>query len=123
MKTKIVLSLCVILLGLALAACNTPAPLPEAPTPIPTLIPATVPAPGAQNTPQPGVVLPKTAPVAADGQAIYAAKCAGCHGADGKGKVEGSRDFTDVDYLRAAAPVDFFAVVTNGSGEHAGVQG
>ncbi len=117
MKPRILLSLCVIVLGLALAACNTPAPLPNAPTPIPTLIPATMPAPGAQNTPQPGVVLPKTAPVAADGQAIFAEKCAGCHGEDGKGKVEGSRDFTDVDYLRAAAPVDFFAVVTNGKGK------
>ena len=116
MKSRIVLSLCVIVLGLALAACNTPAPLPEAPTPIPTLIPATMPAPGAQNTPQPGVVLPKTAPAAAEGEATYAEKCAGCHGPDGSGVVEGSRDFTDVDYLRAAAPVDFFAVVTNGSG-------
>ena len=117
MKARIVLSLCVIVLGLALAACSTPAPLPEAPTPIPTLIPATLPPPGAQNTPQPGVVLPKTAPVAANGAAVYTEKCAGCHGPDGTGVVEGSRDFTDVDYLRAAAPVDFFSVVTNGAGD------
>lgn len=117
MKARIVLSLCVIVLGLALAACSTPAPLPEAPTPIPTLIPATLPPPGAQNTPQPGVVLPRTAPVAANGEAIYAESCADCHGPDGAGVVEGSRDFTDVDYLRAAAPVDFYAVVTNGTGD------
>lgn len=116
MKTKILPTLCVILLGLILAACNTPAPLPEAPTRIPTLIPATMPAPDAGNTPQPGVVLPSSAPDAVAGLAVYQEKCATCHGPDGKGKVEGSRDFTDVSYMRGAAPVDFFAVVTNGSG-------
>ncbi len=118
MKTKILLSLCVILLSLALAACSHPPPLPEPPpTPIPTLIPATEPPPGAQNTPQPGVTLPTAPPDATAGLAVYQEQCAGCHGADGKGKVEGSRDFTDVDYMRGAAPVDFFAAVTNGKGD------
>lgn len=114
---KSLLPLCIILLGLVLAACNTPAPLPVAPTAIPTLIPATLPPPGAQNTPQPGVVLPVSAPDATAGLPIFAEQCASCHGADGAGQVEGSRDFTDVDYMRGAAPVDFFAVVTNGAGE------
>ncbi len=115
MNTRVWLSLCVLVL--VLAACNTPAPLPDAPTPIPTLVPATMPPPGAQNTPQPGVVLPKAAPVAADGQAIYSAQCASCHGDTGEGVVEGARNFTDVDYLRGSAPVDFYAVVTNGAGD------
>ena len=118
MKPKILLSLCVILLSLALTACSHPPPLPEPPpTPIPTLIPATEPPPGAQNTPQPGVTLPTTPPDATAGLAVYTEQCAGCHGADGKGKVEGSRDFTDVDYMRGAAPVDFFAAITNGKGK------
>lgn len=115
MKTRVWMSLCVLVM--VLAACNTPAPLPDAPTPIPTLVPATMPPPGAQNTPQPGVVLPKAAPVAADGQAIYTEQCASCHGAAGEGVVEGARNFTDVDYLRGSAPVDFYAVVTNGAGD------
>jgi mono/diheme cytochrome c family protein len=118
MKTKILLSLCVILLSLALAACGQPPPLPQpAPSPIPTLIPATEPPPGSQNTPQPGVTLPTAPPDATAGLAVYQAECASCHGADGASKVEGSRDFTDVDYMRGAAPQDFFAVVTNGKGD------
>lgn len=117
MKTKILLPLCVILLGLVLAACNTPAPLPEAPTPIPTLLAATLPAPGADNTPQPGAILPTTPPDATAGLTVFAEQCAGCHGADGAGKVEKSRNFTDVDYMHGAAPVDFFAVITNGAGD------
>lgn len=115
MNTRLWLSLCVLVM--VLAACNTPAPLPDAPTPIPTLVPATMPPPGAQNTPQPGVVLPNAAPVAAEGQAVYAAQCASCHGDTGKGVVEGARNFTDVDYMRGSAPVDFYAVVTNGAGD------
>lgn len=118
MKTKILLALCMILLSLALVACNHPPPLAAPPpTPIPTLIPATEPPPGAQNTPQPGVVLPTTPPDATAGLPIFAEQCAGCHGADGKGKVEGSRDFTDVDYMHGATPVDFFASITNGKGK------
>lgn len=118
MKTKILLCLCVIPLGLVLAACGAPPPLPQpAPSPIPTLIPATAPPPGVQDTPRPGVTLPSVPPDANAGLVVYQAKCASCHGADGASKVEGSRDFTDVDYMRAAAPQDFFAVVTNGKGD------
>jgi mono/diheme cytochrome c family protein len=62
-------------------------------------------------------VLPTTLPEATAGLPVYAGQCAGCHGADGKGKVEGSRDFTDVDYMRGATPVDFFASITNGKGD------
>jgi mono/diheme cytochrome c family protein len=118
MKTKILLPLCVILLALVLAACGHPPPLAAPPpTSIPTLIPATEPPPGAQNTPQPGVTLPTAPPDAVAGVAVFQEQCAGCHGADGKGKVEGSRDFTDVDYMRGATPVAFFASITNGKGK------
>ena len=124
MKTKILLSLCVILLSLVLAACSHPPPLPEPPpTPIPTLIPATEPPPGAQNTPQPGVTLPTSPPDATAGLAVFQEQCAGCHGADGKGKVEGSRNFTDVDYMRGAAPRRFLRGRHERQGRHARVQG
>ena len=46
MKRTIVLLALGVLILAALAACNTPQPLPVAPTPIPTLIPATMPEPG-----------------------------------------------------------------------------
>lgn len=116
MKTRFLLSIFIVLLALGLAACNTPQPLPVAPTGIPTLVPATLPPPDAGAQPAEGVVLPVSVPVAQAGEAIYQAKCAGCHGADGKGQVEKARDFSDVDYVRAAAPVDFFQAVTGGKG-------
>ena len=105
MKTRILLPTLVVLLALGLAACNTPQPLPIAPTVIPTLPPATLPAPESGAPKAPGVNFPVSAPSAAAGQAIFQAKCASCHGVDGKGQVENARDFTDVDYLAAAAPV------------------
>jgi mono/diheme cytochrome c family protein len=116
MKRIFVLLALGILILAALAACNTPQPLPVAPTPIPTLIPATLPAPGADAA-KPvaaGVVFPSAPPSQAAGEAVYKANCASCHGEDGKGKVDKARDFTDADYMRAAAPVDFFATVSGG---------
>jgi mono/diheme cytochrome c family protein len=64
-----------------------------------------------------GVSFPSAPPSAPDGANVYAASCATCHGADGKGVVEGARDFNDADYMRAAAPVDFYASITNGKGK------
>jgi len=116
MKTRFLFIGIIILSGLAVAACQSPAPLPVAPTPIATLIPATMPAPG-QPTAIPGleaVHFPTTPPSQAAGQAVFEANCAGCHGADGTGAVENSRDFTDGEYMRAAAPVAFYQSVTNG---------
>ena len=116
MKQIIILLALGVLILVALAACNTPQPLPEAPTPIPTLAPAPLPEPGAAAAKPvaPGVVLPSAPPSQAAGEAVYTAKCASCHGEDGKGKVDKSRDFTDLDYMRASAPVDFFATVSGG---------
>jgi cytochrome c oxidase cbb3-type subunit III len=99
-----------------IASCNTPQPLPVAPTAIPTLAPATLPPPGAP-TAVPGaaaISFPTAPPDANAADATYQGKCAGCHGADGKGAVQGARDFTDVDYMRAAAPVGFYSSITNG---------
>jgi len=107
------------LLALLLAGCNNPQPLPVAPTPIPTLPPATLP-PAVEPTARPelaGVSFPSDPPSAQDGAAVYSSNCATCHGTDGKGAVAGARDFNDADYMRAAAPADFYASITNGKGK------
>ncbi|MEJ5198014.1 MAG: c-type cytochrome [Anaerolineae bacterium] len=112
------------LLVLALAGCSTPQPLPVAPTKIPTLPPATLP-PAVTPTPRPaavGITFPASAPSAAAGEAIYAAKCATCHGADGKAQVAGARNFTDVDYIRAAVPAEFYRVITKGKEQMPGFE-
>jgi mono/diheme cytochrome c family protein len=64
-----------------------------------------------------GVSFPSEPPSAPDGAAVYSSNCATCHGAEGKGVVEGARDFNDADYMRAAAPSDFYASITNGKGK------
>lgn len=118
MKRALALLTLSVLVLMALAACNTPQPLPQAPTPIATLVPATVPAPGSEATAPNvvGVTFPVNAPSAAAGEAVYQAQCASCHGADGKGQVENARDFSDVDYVRAAVPVEFYRSVAGGKG-------
>lgn len=115
-RPKWLLPFFVLILAVGLVACNTPQPLPTAPTVIPTLPPATLPPPDTGAPAAPSVSLPVAAPVAAAGQTIYQAKCASCHGTDGNGVVEKARDFTDADYVRAAAPVAFFQAVTGGQG-------
>lgn len=123
MKTRFLLPALIVLLVLGLAACNTPQPLPVAPTVIPQLPPATVPPPDSGTRPAAeGVAFPVSAPDATAGQAIYQAQCAACHGADGQGQVENARDFSDIDYVRAAAPVDFYQAVTNGKGSMPGLK-
>jgi cytochrome c oxidase cbb3-type subunit 3 len=114
MKTAIFLV--AIIVVFALAGCNSPAPLPVAPTPIPTLLPATMPPPG-EPTPVPGmeaVTFPVAPPSQQAGEAVYTANCAECHGADGKGAVENARDFSEAAYMRESAPVNFYQSITNG---------
>ena len=116
MKKQLALAALLVLIAVIALACNTPQPLPVAPTPIPTLPPATLPPPG-EATPRPGaeaVAFPSEPPSQAAGQAVYEANCTECHGADGKGAVENARDFSDADYMRAAVPVDFYLSITNG---------
>jgi mono/diheme cytochrome c family protein len=118
MKKQLALAALLALIAVIAIACNTPQPLPVAPTPIPTLVPATLP-PSGSPTPRSevaNVVFPASPPSAKDGEAVYQANCATCHGSDGNGAVEGARDFNDQDYMRAAAPVDFYQSITNGKG-------
>ncbi len=98
--------------------CSSPQPLPMAPTPIPTLIPATMPpAPTATLRPAAlGVTFPSRRPSAKAAAALYQQHCANCHGVDGKGKVPGARDFSDADYLRGETPLRFYQVITDGRG-------
>jgi mono/diheme cytochrome c family protein len=104
-------------LAMFLAACAAPQGLPAGLTPIPTLIPVTEP-PSAANTPVYAVLsYPARLPSATSGQPLYQARCAKCHGADGKGVVPGARNFNDLDYMRGETPAYFYATVTEGRNE------
>ncbi len=108
----------VLLIGLA--SCGPPARLPEGPTPIPTLAPATGIPSAIEPTEQPAFAVlsyPAQPPSAAVGQEIYESRCAQCHGEDGTGSVPGSRNFRDLDYMRGESPADFYSAVTEGRGE------
>ncbi|MGD2155401.1 MAG: c-type cytochrome [Anaerolineales bacterium] len=103
-----------------LAACAPQRLLPEGPTPIPTLIPATLGAEALAPTPTARTVAesyPAGLPSAQDGQALYEEHCASCHGVDGQGEVPNSRDFSDVDYMRGETPVEFYNIISEGRGE------
>ncbi|HQR32737.1 MAG TPA: c-type cytochrome [Blastocatellia bacterium] len=56
-----------------------------------------------------------------DGAAIYAEKCAKCHGADGKGvdkfKKQGIKDITTDAWQKANTDVKITAAINNGKGE------
>ncbi len=103
-----------------LAACSgSPNPYPTGATPIPTLIPATMPPSEvlAKAMPEPvDVSYPAGVPSAANGQTLYNVHCAECHGEDGTGAVPNARDFSDVDYRRGKTPVDFYLAITEGHG-------
>jgi len=124
MKRTLALFAFLALLSIVLVACNTPQPLPVAPTKIPTLPPATLP-PAVTPTPRAatvGITFPANAPSAVAGEAIYKAKCVTCHGADGKAQVAGARNFTDGDYIRAAIPAEFYKVTTTGKDQMPGFE-
>lgn len=108
----------VLLIGLA--SCGPPARMPDGPTPIPTLAPATGIPSAIEPTAQPVFAVlsyPAQPPSAAVGQEIFAAQCAQCHGEDGTGSVPGSRNFRDLDYMRGEAPAAFYTAVTEGRGD------
>lgn len=105
---------------IGLASCGPPARLPEGPTPIPTLAPATGIPSAIEPTEQPAFAVlsyPAQPPSAAVGQEIYESRCAQCHGEDGTGSVPGSRNFRDLDYIRGESPAYFYSAVTEGRGE------
>lgn len=109
---------------LVLGACGNPQPLPEAPTPIPTLIPATLPPPPTA-TPRPaalGVTFPSRRPSAQAASVLYQENCANCHGVDGRGIVPDARNFSDADYLRGESPVRFYQIISDGRGSMPGWQ-
>lgn len=117
---------------LLLAGCSTPHKLPEAPTPIPTLAPASLPEPqkveqAPESVPQPEEELDsgasQTGDVAAGAEVFQANGCSACHALDGTAGVGpglgglfgaeramegGGSVVADEDYLRNAivAPGD-----------------
>ena len=60
-------------------------------------------------------------PAAADAAAIYAEKCAKCHGPDGKGvdkyKKQGMEDMTTAKWQSANSDVKISTVIKNGKGD------
>jgi mono/diheme cytochrome c family protein len=68
------------------------------------------------------ISLPQSAPDLALGAQVYADNCTRCHGVTGRGdgemansgQVTGVPDFTDPLVSQAAAPMDWFEIVTNG---------
>jgi mono/diheme cytochrome c family protein len=108
------------LLIITVAACAPPLGLPDGPTPIPTLIPVIEPEGPTEAPTQPSFAIqsyPASPPSAVEGQEIYAAQCATCHGADGTGTMPAARNFRDLDYMRGETPANFYAAVTEGRGE------
>ncbi|MCP4415046.1 MAG: c-type cytochrome, partial [Chloroflexi bacterium] len=121
-RTKLLIICGVVLLGiLFVAGCSgNPNPLPTGATPIPTLIPATLPAVDISeqmdNLVQIVESYPLEMPSAEAGQVLYMEHCSECHGEDGSGEVTNARDFTDRDYIRGETPVAFYTAVTEGHG-------
>ncbi|MCP5100275.1 MAG: c-type cytochrome [Chloroflexi bacterium] len=105
---------------LVLVGCTgNPNPLPTGATPIPTLIPATLPAAESMQESETLLVVesyPLGEPSAESGQVLYLENCAECHGEDGSGVVSNARDFTDVDYMRGESPAAFYTAVSEGHG-------
>jgi cbb3-type cytochrome c oxidase subunit III len=62
-----------------------------------------------------------SAPLVADGNAVYAAKCATCHGKDGKGtpawRKKGQPDFTDKAWQKAHTDAQITDATKNGKGK------
>lgn len=104
-------------LAVALSACASPQVSAFAPTPIPTLVPATMVPSQIEPTSTPVLLtesFPAGVPSAAAGQILYAEHCAECHGIDGNGQVPNARNFGDVDYMRGETPLDFYLAITEG---------
>jgi len=116
---RLAILLGVLVLMIVLTACAPPQPLPAGPTPIPTLIPATIPPSNINPTEIAAQVVesyPAGLPSASSGQDLYGEHCASCHGVDGNGLVPNARNFGDVDYMRGETPAEFYVIITEGRG-------
>jgi cbb3-type cytochrome c oxidase subunit III len=64
---------------------------------------------------------PSSASLVADGNALYAAKCATCHGKDGRGtpnwRSKGQPDFTDKNWQKAHTDAQITDATKNGKGK------
>ncbi len=78
------LTLLTIVIVLLLAGCISPQPLPNEPTPIPTLIPATMPAESAPAESAPAQEAPTGA---GPSSAVFDASCSACHNLNAEAKV------------------------------------
>jgi cytochrome c6 len=63
-----------------------------------------------------GFALCASSAIAQDAAATYKAKCAMCHGADGKGGKMGTRDFASAD-VKAESDAQLVDIVTKGKGK------
>ena len=120
MRTRIkTLTFWLLLQAIIIASCTPPQLQVEGPTPIPTLIPATMPPGGLQPTesaPQVVEGYPAGMPSAEAGRLLYDEHCAGCHGVDGNGLVPNARNFGDLDYMRGETPASFYVAISEGRG-------
>jgi mono/diheme cytochrome c family protein len=102
---------------LTLAACGaTPAPTAAPTVAQPTGAPTQAPtAAQPTNPPQVMVPFPPGRPSAVQGQAIFEANCATCHGAAGDGSgLPGAANFTDVAFVRSKTPAEFYTAIHDG---------
>lgn len=117
-RTK-TLTFCLSLLVIMITSCVPEQLQIEGPTPIPTLIPATMPPSNLQPTesaPQIVEGYPAGKPSAEAGRVLYEQHCAECHGLDGNGLVPNARNFGDVDYIRGETPASFYIAISEGRG-------
>jgi cytochrome c6 len=63
-----------------------------------------------------GFAMCASSAIAQDAAATYKAKCAMCHGADGKGGKMGTRDFASAD-VKAESDAQLVDIVTKGKGK------
>lgn len=103
--------------AIMIASCTPQQLQIEGPTPIPTLIPATMPPSNLQPTESAPLVVegyPAGMPSAEAGRVLYNEHCAECHGFDGNGLVPNARNFGDVDYMRGETPASFYVTISEG---------
>ncbi|MFQ5340129.1 MAG: c-type cytochrome [Anaerolineae bacterium] len=126
MKLRTVLQcatvLAITLLALLGCVASEQPPVVIATTPIPSLIPATLP-PQPIATLMPAAVqvtFPSRRPSTKAAASQYQERCITCHGPEGQGVVPGARNFSDVDYLRGQSPLRLYEIISDGRGSMPG---